>query len=149
MTWFNRIVLGLLESPLHALLGHRLCELRYLAPSDGREIRLPAQYARSGDQLVVLVGWAPRKRWWRAFLRPHPVRVLVDGEWLVGQARVLHPDHPASQAARERYLERHRVRIRSDDRLVVVTGLRARPATGPPPRPPRDLRPDVPGAWIG
>ena len=73
----HRLISWSLASPLHQLLG-RLALLEYTA-SDGRTVRLPVQYARTGSDLVVVAGGASHKRWWRAFRSSRPAVVLVDG----------------------------------------------------------------------
>ncbi|MEU2744939.1 hypothetical protein ABZ613_01385 [Streptomyces collinus] len=37
------------------------------------------QYARDGDQAVVLVGRAAAKQWWHNFTEPRQVEVLAEG----------------------------------------------------------------------
>jgi hypothetical protein len=57
-----------------------LCELRFTGARSGRSVVLPVMYARRGEQLVVLVGGADQKRWWRSFAQPIPVQVLLRGD---------------------------------------------------------------------
>src|ERR1041384_1729236 len=84
----NHAVLTVLRSPLHHLLDTEMCELRYTAPRSAREVSLPVMYA-GHDDLVVLVGDAAEKTWWRAVRRPYPVAVCRGGAIRRGTARVL------------------------------------------------------------
>jgi hypothetical protein len=61
----NRLVVGLLRSPLHALVSGRLMLITVTGRRSGREHTLPVMYERSGDVLNVPVMWAERKLWWR------------------------------------------------------------------------------------
>jgi hypothetical protein len=72
----NRLVAGLLRSPLHALVSGRLMLITVTGRRSGREHTLPVIYERSGDVLNVPVMWAERKLWWRN-LRDGGARVLV------------------------------------------------------------------------
>lgn len=51
----QRVVLGLLRSPLHRALDSRLLALQYLS-RDGREITLPVEHVADGQALIVLMG---------------------------------------------------------------------------------------------
>jgi hypothetical protein len=123
------MVLALLRSPLHGVIDGGLCELRYQGPRTGTTVALPVGYARDGDRLVVLIGDAPHKRWWRTFLRPYPIEVRLNGELHAGRAHVIHPDHPSTITARTAYLNRHHVSIRSTDRLLLIEHTRVERAT--------------------
>jgi hypothetical protein len=102
----NAVVLGLLRSPLGRLLGG-LGELEFTGRRSNRAVRLPVQYARDGDRVVVHVGRAADKQWWRNFTDPHPVRVHARGATLVGIGRVVRTgdaDRPeAERVYRQRY----------------------------------------------
>ena len=74
----NTIVVALLRSPLARLLGG-VCELEFTGRRSNRAVRLPVQYARDADRVVVHVGHAAGKRWWRNFTDPHPARVTLVG----------------------------------------------------------------------
>ncbi|WP_412538491.1 nitroreductase/quinone reductase family protein [Longispora sp. K20-0274] len=114
----NRLVLGLLHSPLHALLDPGICELSFAGRRSGRLVRLPVMYAREGRTVVILVGHADAKRWWRNFHTPHPVTVTARGETNTGTGRVVPADDPTAQ---EIYWSRHPgVRLLPGDRLVRV-----------------------------
>ena len=56
MGFANTIVAGVLRSPAHRLLSGSTVLLAYEGRRSGRRIVLPTQYARSGDDLVILVG---------------------------------------------------------------------------------------------
>jgi hypothetical protein len=77
--WVNRVVLGVLRSPAHALIDARICELIYRLPRSGRLVSVPVRYVADGDRILVAVGNADAKRWWRAFRQPRPVSVRVGG----------------------------------------------------------------------
>jgi F420H(2)-dependent quinone reductase len=76
----NAFTCWVLRTPaLRRLADHQVAELQFTGTRTGRLVRLPVMYAQRGDQLVILVGGPERKRWWRNFTRPHPVRVLLRG----------------------------------------------------------------------
>lgn len=72
-------------------LRHTVGELRYEGRHSGRHIALPVQPVRVGDSVVVRVGHADTKTWWRNFRSPHPVSIRIDGEWLTGTGRLVVP----------------------------------------------------------
>jgi hypothetical protein len=75
----DRIVMGTLRSPLHALLGRRLLIVRYAGRRTGRTVTLPTQYALDGERVIVAAGHPTSKAWWRNFAEPAPAELLVDG----------------------------------------------------------------------
>lgn len=104
----NRIVCLLLESPLRRLLSGSTAVVRYQGRRTGQTFATPTQYAAHGDGLVILVGRAATKSWWRNFREDYDLEVLVAGEWrpMVGRA-VLGVDEPDVIAPLLRaYLER-------------------------------------------
>jgi hypothetical protein len=119
----NRAVLTLLRSPLHHLLDTGMCELRYTAPRSGREVALPVMYAADGDDLVVLVGDAAEKSWWRAYRRPYPVEVCRGGAVRRGTGRVLDIGDTRYPAAVAAYHRRHELRPANGDRVVLIEHL--------------------------
>ncbi len=123
----NRVVLALLRSPLHVLLGD-LCELRYTASRTGRTVVLPVQYAPAGNRLVVRVGSCTGKTWWHAFTDPAPLAVRLDGTGRTGSARVVRPSDPDRPAAEELYHRRYPRAAVTGDPLVVVDLVPINPA---------------------
>jgi hypothetical protein len=116
----NRCVLSLLRSPVHNLLDPGLRELRYRGRHSCAEIALPVIFAQDGDRIVVLVGDAPAKTWWRNFRTPHPVQVLRGGTIQAGTGRVLDPDDEDYPHAAYAYTRRHGLVPQPTDRLLVI-----------------------------
>jgi hypothetical protein len=86
---FNRVVGGILQSPVHPLLSGGIDLVRYEGHRSGRTITTPTQYARMGEDVVILVGHPERKTWWRNFEAEREVDLLVRGAWLRLRARVV------------------------------------------------------------
>ena len=85
----NAFTRWVLRTPVVRRLADRqVIELRYTR-NDRRSVALPVMYARRGERLVVLVGGSEGKRWWRHFVRPRPVQVLLRGAVRTGTAHVV------------------------------------------------------------
>lgn len=116
----HRLLLAVLRSPVGRLLGG-LCELRFVGRASGRDIALPVQCVRDGSRLVVLVGRADGKRWWRNFRSGHDVRVRVGGVDHAGRGRVVDVDDPDRAWAERVYARNHRkVDVAPADPLLIV-----------------------------
>jgi deazaflavin-dependent oxidoreductase (nitroreductase family) len=85
----NPIVRAALSSPAHRPFSGVLLVLSYSGRRSGRAHSLPLQYARHGDDLVVMAGTASQKSWWRNFREPAPVGVTLAGKTTPWVARVL------------------------------------------------------------
>ena len=85
----DRVVAGVLQSPVHALLSGGVDLVRYEGRRSGRMITTPTQYARMGEDVVILVGHPERKTWWRNFETERDVEILVRRTWLRLRARVV------------------------------------------------------------
>jgi hypothetical protein len=116
----NRLVLALLRSPLHWLLGGGLCELSYRGRRTGRRISLPVLYAADGKRVVVIVGDAPDKRWWRNFTDSGPIEVRMGSQTHAGTARIVPPRDPAYPSAWQLYTEQHRIAQQPTDQLLLI-----------------------------
>lgn len=127
----DRLVLEALRSPAHALLSGRLLELRYRGRRTGAWHVLPTGYAPAGgERLVVLVGHAARKTWWRSIGRAAEVVVVVRGDTRPASARVVRVGDPEHAVALAAYRDRFPgVRASVIDPLVVVEPLARPPAT--------------------
>lgn len=108
-------------------LGHTVGELRYQGRSSGRHIALPVSMVRTDDGVVVRVGNAATKTWWRNFRSEHPVSVRIDGEWLTGVGHLVSPGSIEHEQVEAVYQRAH-PRMQSapmDPYVVIDVGPRA------------------------
>ena len=70
---------------------------------------------------MVLVGGPDRKRWWRNFTRPYPVRVLLRGVTRTGTGHVVAAGTAERDEAAGIYAARFPDIPARDDPLVVIT----------------------------
>lgn len=135
MGFANSIVGAVLRSPAHRLLSASTDLLAYEGRRSGRRIVLPTQYARHGDDVVILVGRPEAKRWWRNFEEPRDLEVLLAGEWhpMTGLAVSGADDPDAAPPLLAAYLERFPKAVKvlgagsDDDRLARAVLVRCRP----------------------
>jgi hypothetical protein len=117
----NAFTRWILHVPLLRRLADRqVCELRFTGARTGRPVVLPVMYARRGDRVVVLVGGADRKTWWRNFARPTAVRVLLAGTTRTGTGHVVGPTSPERTEATRVYAERFPDIPAESDPMVVI-----------------------------
>jgi deazaflavin-dependent oxidoreductase (nitroreductase family) len=96
----NIFVSALLRSPLHPLLSGSLILLTYRGRRSGREYTLPVMYAEDEHGLIVFVGRASEKTWWRNLRDGSAVRVRLRGADYEGEAGVVaDPTAAATYAA--------------------------------------------------
>jgi hypothetical protein len=79
-TRLNPLVVRLLRSPLHRVIGGGLMLITVTGRRTGRQYTIPVGYQRDGDVLHVLVSKARRKQWWRNFRSPAALEVELRGE---------------------------------------------------------------------
>jgi len=66
---FNALFVTLMRAPVvGGLLRRGSVVIRYEGRRSGKTFELPVSYRRHGDTLVVRVGMADKKTWWRNFL---------------------------------------------------------------------------------
>jgi len=126
----NPMVRALLRSPLHRLASGGLMLVTFTGRRTGTRHTIPVQYAQDGHDIVVVVGWPEKKRWWRNLVGGGEVEVRVRGETFSAHAEVVRgaedPDRVA--AARKRYLARFPKAAKSApalaDTVVVLVTLR-------------------------
>ncbi|HEU4422012.1 MAG TPA: hypothetical protein VFR67_05655 [Pilimelia sp.] len=84
---------------------------------------LPVMYARQGGDLIILVGGAAGKAWWRNFRRPYEVHARLAGLWYEGIGRTVPARAEGRPTAGYAYHARFpRVRIDADP-FVMITLL--------------------------
>ena len=113
-TFANRAVALILRSPVHGVLSNRIQLIRYRGRRTGAEHTTPTQYVElDPGQLAILVGRPETKRWWRNFVEPAHMDVLVRGSWRATSAaacwRAEDPERidGAIAAFRRKYGARH------------------------------------------
>jgi hypothetical protein len=108
MTLQNRFVAWLLQSPLHGVFSGGVDLVRYRGRRSGRTFTTPTQYARLGEDIVIMIGHPARKTWWRNFEAERDLEVLVRRVWLPMRGRVVRgADEPeVATALLDAYLAR-------------------------------------------
>ncbi len=85
----NTVVEKILQSPAHPILSGSTALIRYTGNHTGERYTLPVQYADAHNGLVVMVGQADTKTWWRNFIDMGQVKVLLKGTWIPMTAHAL------------------------------------------------------------
>ncbi len=108
MSLGNRVVIAVLQSPAHRFLSGSTDVIRYHGRRSGNTFSIPTQYARSGDDVVILVGRPESKNWWKNFREDRHIDVLVSGNWLpmLGRAVLGSEDPEAIAPLLDAYLDR-------------------------------------------
>src|SRR5262245_16571261 len=88
----NRVVDFVLRSRFHWLLSRGLTLITVTGRRTGRRYTIPVGYLETSGAVVVLVGDAPSKTWWRNYLQPGPIEVSLRGIARFGSAVVIPPD---------------------------------------------------------
>jgi len=97
-----RPMVRLLQSPIRHLLPRTLVLLRYVSAT-GATIILPVQAAQDARRLVVFVGQADKKRWWRHFRDAAAADVWLDGSWHPAIGEVSPTNGEAASLYRRRF----------------------------------------------
>ena len=82
--WVNRLMIGLLRSPVHFLLSRTTLVMTVTGRRSGRRYPIPVRYLRTGDQVLV----STDSRWWRNLQVGAPVTLLLRGREVSGWAEV-------------------------------------------------------------
>ena len=88
---YNRFVVMILTSPLHALLDGGLTVVRFRGRRTGRMLSTPVEYVRVGERVIVLVANAPAKQWWKNVRANPEVGVVLRVAPRTGRATVGRP----------------------------------------------------------
>jgi hypothetical protein len=73
----NPLTIWLLRSPLHVLLDRSTLLISYQGRVSGRQITVPVNYVRVGEQVLVLT--LRRRTWWRGFYPGGPATLRLKG----------------------------------------------------------------------
>ncbi len=73
----NRLVGGLLRSPLHVLASKGLMVMTWTGRTSGASYAVPVGYQRRGDSVVVLISKPGEKNWWKNFRTPWPAVLTI------------------------------------------------------------------------
>ena len=111
----NPIVAVVLRSRFHWLLSRGLTLIAVTGRRSGRRYTIPVGYLETSDAVVVLVGDAPSKTWWRNYLGGGPIEVLLSGVWRHGTALTLAPDSDEFRRRAEESFRRSRTIARLFD----------------------------------
>lgn len=83
----------IMRSPLHAIVSSKYTIIEFTGRKSGKTYRTPVAYVRDGDQLLL----STDSRWYRNLAGGAPVRLLLRGRTVTGQARpVTDPDRSAA-----------------------------------------------------
>jgi hypothetical protein len=120
-------VAAVLRSPLHRLLSGSLLLISFTGRRTGQEHTRPVMFAEDAGGLIVLVGRAEQKVWWRNLAERAPVRVRLRGRKLEGYGEVAKQD----SALAERYIARFpraRTAIDEADERIFIRVAELRPS---------------------
>ena len=85
--WVNRLMGMMLRSPFGRLIPGVML-ISYRGRRSGRRLSTPVEYVRAGDRVVVVVGRAKAKQWWRNVRADPEVDVHLEGSDRHGRATV-------------------------------------------------------------
>jgi hypothetical protein len=75
---FNRLMMTLLDSPLHGLLSGSMAVIEYTGRKSGAVYRVPVEYIRDGDALLIFS--RADRVWWRNFETEASITIRLQGE---------------------------------------------------------------------
>ena len=101
----NRVMKGLLLSPLHGLMSGNIMAIYFTGRKSGKRRSTPVRYLREGDAVVFCLT-GKETRWWPNFLVPTAVHLQLAGTRLAAQAQALPDDAAAKETALRRMLAR-------------------------------------------
>ena len=88
--WYNSIIVAILRSPLHAMLGSTFLLITYTGRKSGKQYTVPTNFVREDDVLYVT---SRRERtWWRNMLDGAPVKVRMQGRDYAATASAIADD---------------------------------------------------------
>ena len=105
----NGVVDVVLRSRFHWLLSRGLTLITVTGRRSGRRYTIPVGYLETVDAVVVLVGDAPSKTWWRNYIDPGPIEVTLRGVPRSGRAVVVPPGSEPFRRTAEEAFRRSRI----------------------------------------
>jgi hypothetical protein len=105
----NRVIDPVLRSRFHWLLSRGLTLITVTGRRTGRRYTIPVGYLETSDAVLVLVGDAPSKTWWRNYMHPGPIDVRLRGVQRAGRAVVVPPDSEEFRRSAEESFRRARI----------------------------------------
>ena len=102
----NRLVAGMLKSPLHRVASGGLMVLSWTGRRSGNEFSVPVGYQERDGDYIVLLSKPAEKTWWKNFRSPWPAELLVKRSTIAVEGRLVLPDDDAFYAHVERTLRR-------------------------------------------
>lgn len=85
----NPVVRPILRSRFHRVLSGFLLLVTVTGRKTGKRHTFPVLYARDGADIVIVAGWASKKRWWKNLIGGGDVTVQMAGETLPGRGTTL------------------------------------------------------------
>jgi hypothetical protein len=85
----NPLIVGILRSRLHWLLSPGLMAVTVTGRRTGRRYTIPVGYCQLDDAIVVMTSEARKRNWWRNYLEPRPIELVLRGREVRGTAEVL------------------------------------------------------------
>lgn len=81
-SWLNRVMSGLLRTPLHGLVSKTIMLISFTGRRSGRVYTTPISYVRQGDMVTAFT----RSKWWRNLDGGAPVTLRIKNREYQGQA---------------------------------------------------------------
>jgi len=108
-TRLNPVISAMLRSRLHWLLSSGLMLITVTGRKTGRRYTIPVGYHQVDDALVVMVGEAPTKAWWRNYRGGAPIEAQLRGKILRGWGELLLPGSEEFQRRADASFRRSRI----------------------------------------
>jgi NADPH:quinone reductase len=115
----NGLVGALLRSPAHRLVSGSILLITVTGRRSGKQRTLPVMYAEDPDGLIIFVGRAQTKAWWRNLRAGAAVRVRLRHREYEAQGDVVMHDPSLAGRYLERFPRARRAVEATDDPVFV------------------------------
>ena len=112
-SWLNRVMSGLLRSPLHGLVSKTIMLISFTGRKSGKIYTTPISYYRKGDLVTAFT----RARWSKNLTGGAPVTLRIKNVDYQGQANIVSEDKAAVAEGLRDFLRA----VRFDARFYQVT----------------------------